>query len=356
MKLTGRGAMTLVATFLMAATLFAVSVPAEFPDNTDQQVADTTTVQLAENADADKGHSDFNLSETERALVGTWSRVSFLNETKLTFTANRSYHYEYSIESLQSRTGEIPKGEWRIENGTELVYLQRNPDGSVEETPSRSRVVSIHENELKLQPMSQNGDRNISTWTRVAKAEKQTQRPAAASSDKPDLNPIPLGKIVELTVNDDDPKVGNFLIDFETGRLFSIPKDLREGREGPPPVFEKWIIPNGIDAIGETKGSVKGLLGLDMVAIPIDGPSDKLPEVSEASLSSQFMDSVPGRPVPISGKGELPATFLFQTRENSRGVLQIVGFADEPRGVKLRYKLLVRERKFQLKGEEVPLR
>ncbi|HNT56144.1 MAG TPA: hypothetical protein PKG95_15610, partial [Anaerolineaceae bacterium] len=96
------------------------------------------------------------------------------------------------------------------------------------------------------------------------------------------------------------------------------------------------------------------LFGLDMVAIPIDGPVDHLPEIPANRLSSQFGDSVPGRPVPISGKGDLPATYLFQTREGSRGVLQIVGFTDEPRGVKIRYKLLVR--KYQVKGEEVPLK
>jgi beta-lactamase regulating signal transducer with metallopeptidase domain len=741
MTLTRRGAMTLAATFLVLAALFTASVPAE-PSNERLGRTAESTAMLTDDPDARKGRSDSELSEVERALVGTWSRVSFLSETKLIFTANRSYHYEYSLESRQSRTGEIPKGEWWIENGTELVYLRRNSDGSVEETPARSRVVSINEKELKLQPLSPNGDRNIYTWKRVAEAEKQPARSAAtqpksaqakisgrivladgspatskgwlysdtraklgsgsskiiategrytdsfsitvpvgtvwlkyfpdeyapvwsgpfeveegamvgdvtftlkkgftstvrligddgqpvaratlithpeiggetsgpvfklsaneqgqvalknlaetryafhvdapgheplrtgplkiepgkpitltmqrsepttgvvrnadgsvakdakllwqyesypavpgigartyqhfgqvaATTDEsgrftldqlarsaqhlfvvetaddarlvvPDLRagqrevqlqvpqrrdlrvrvvgslellqkrsgkpfltvrqdielpggvrygnviagdvfvtpteeggnanfqglipghvtvmagehqqtfdvaksdvtdvvvqlnapespataqkesasaptpataeskPVPLGKVVELTVNDDNPKVGDFMIDFETGRLFSVPTEFREGRTEPPALFEKWIVPNGIDAIGETKSSVRGLFGLDMVAIPIDGPADELPEISKNRLSSQFVDAVPGRPVPISGKGELPATYLFQTREGSRGVLQIVGFTDKPRGVKIRYKLLVRT--YQVKGEEVPLK
>jgi len=166
------------------------------------------------------------------------------------------------------------------------------------------------------------------------------ESPPTPTPETAESKTVPLGKVVELTVNDDNPKVGDFMIDFETGRLFSIPKEYREGRTEPPAVFEKWIVPNGIDAIGETKNSVRGLFGLDMVAIPIDGPADKLPEIPANRLSSQFGDSVPGRPVPISGKGELPATYLFQTREGSRGVLQIVGFAEEPRGVKIRYRLL----------------
>jgi hypothetical protein len=41
----------------------------------------------------------------------------------------------------------------------------------------------------------------------------------------------------------------------------------------------------------------------------------------------------------MSGKGELPATYLFKTREGGAGVLQIVGFTDKPWAVKIRYKL-----------------
>jgi hypothetical protein len=48
----------------------------------------------------------------------------------------------------------------------------------------------------------------------------------------------------------------------------------------------------------------------------------------------------PGSPVEMSGKGELPATYLFKTREGGMGVLQIVGFTNNPSGVKIRYKLV----------------
>lgn len=152
--------------------------------------------------------------------------------------------------------------------------------------------------------------------------------------------PVPLGKVVELTVNDDSKGLGDCCIDFETGQLFSIPKQYRTGQATPPPIFKEWIVPNGIDAIGETKKALKGLFGFYMVAIPIDGPAGQLPEITAANLSSQFVDTVPGLPVPISGKGELPATYLFQTLQGSRGVLQIIGFSEGGRGVRIRYKLL----------------
>ena len=43
--------------------------------------------------------------------------------------------------------------------------------------------------------------------------------------------------------------------------------------------------------------------------------------------------------------GKLPQTFAFETREGSQGVLQITGFTENPRGVKLRYKLVQPEKK-----------
>jgi hypothetical protein len=35
-----------------------------------------------------------------------------------------------------------------------------------------------------------------------------------------------------------------------------------------------------------------------------------------------------------------PAVWLFKTREGGTGILQITGFTENPRGVKLRYKLV----------------
>jgi serine/threonine protein kinase len=42
----------------------------------------------------------------------------------------------------------------------------------------------------------------------------------------------------------------------------------------------------------------------------------------------------------MSGMGNLPKVYLFKTREGSLGILQITGFIENPRGVKIRYKLV----------------
>ncbi len=42
----------------------------------------------------------------------------------------------------------------------------------------------------------------------------------------------------------------------------------------------------------------------------------------------------------ISEDGVLPKTFIFHTRAGNSGILQITGFTENPRGVKIRYKLV----------------
>ena len=37
---------------------------------------------------------------------------------------------------------------------------------------------------------------------------------------------------------------------------------------------------------------------------------------------------------------QLPATYIFKTREGGMGILQITSFTENPKGVKIRYKML----------------
>lgn len=148
------------------------------------------------------------------------------------------------------------------------------------------------------------------------------------------------GPTIERIVNDDDTASGDYLIDLDTGDLRTPPRaqDFANKQE-----HETWYITNSIDAMGETKSSVRGLLGLDMIAMPIDNALwDCRPEFVQNRLALGKQ----GTPATISGRGDLPTTFLIQTREGSQGVLQITSFIDppdktgDPRGVKIRYKLL----------------
>jgi len=332
MQVTARGCFV-VGSSILAAILMTWGLPT----NSTAEMSTNNTDAVSSVNESDPAASENTLTDQEESLLGHWQRSSFLVITTLSFTPDRKFRLEHNAPG-----GDTQSGEWRIDRDSDvslLRFYESGEDGSPfnERELWQSRLLVVNENELRLMHQSPASNKEVYSWTRVADDASVQEGEESATK------PIPLGKVIEITVNDDDPKVGDFFIDFETGRLFSIPKENREGRTSPPPLFAKWIVPNGIDAMGETKTAVKGLLGMDMVAIPIAGPADKLPEISEARLSSVFVDSVPGRPVHISGKGDLPATYLFQTREGTRGVLQIVGFSNEPRGVKLRYKLLAKK-------------
>ncbi len=74
-----------------------------------------------------------------------------------------------------------------------------------------------------------------------------------------------------------------------------------------------------------------------MVAAPV--PNEEWDSATPDRLDYYFTLAKPGTPVTMSGRGDLPATFAFKTREGAVGLLQITGFAENPPGVRVRYKL-----------------
>lgn len=124
-------------------------------------------------------------------------------------------------------------------------------------------------------------------------------------------------------------------IDFDSGKLFDVffgPED-----EPSPEQAQQWWKQHGIDAMGDTRPYVAGLVGFDLVAVPV--PSSEW-DTTPARFDSYLSTAKPGTPVTMSAKGDLPATFMIQTREGSRGLLQILGLTEDKRGVRIRYKLM----------------
>ena len=79
------------------------------------------------------------------------------------------------------------------------------------------------------------------------------------------------------------------------------------------------------------------------LSAPLGAPAIRASPPREAGPSTgPTLAGEPGTPAVMSGKGELPATFLFQTREGGMGMLQIVGgqWGRKPRQVNIRYKIL----------------
>ncbi len=126
---------------------------------------------------------------------------------------------------------------------------------------------------------------------------------------------------------------GKSAIDLDTGKLYTGPQVVKAFKE-----LDDWMKATGVDALGMLGQGAGGLGGFDMVAMAVE--KDRW-DISVAELKATLAMSKPGTPQMI-GKGALPATYLFKTREGGIGVLQIVGFVEKPSAVKIRYKLVRR--------------
>ena len=140
------------------------------------------------------------------------------------------------------------------------------------------------------------------------------------------------GDVIEMTVNDDNAKT-NMFADLDAGKLVTTPATLDNTDEN---AVLTWIKENGIDVMGETAGSVHGLVGFNIYAIHVDNyfwDVDKF-QITDRLLAS--MDEI----ILLSVDNVLPVTYLINTSEHTMGVLQILGYAENPKGIKIRYKLL----------------
>ncbi len=162
------------------------------------------------------------------------------------------------------------------------------------------------------------------------------------------------GPVIERTVNHGHENPVDSMIDLDTGKLFSVPNDLwpkpGEDTKSKKEAGEAWIRANGIDAVGcaslpaagpqsATVAKI-GLGGQDMLTVTTDKADwDKITPTDIESRLAQAKLEHRGRSDMMAG-GELPATFLFQTREGGMGILQIVAFTEKPKAVKIRYKLV----------------
>ncbi len=143
------------------------------------------------------------------------------------------------------------------------------------------------------------------------------------------------GPVIERVV-DDASTATNYLIDLDTGRLFTPPADLKPG-DGTGDA-KVWYVRNGIDAMGNTKPGIEGLVGVDVFVLPVS--NDRWNSITHADWEALRSANTEWRVEAMPGAGSLPATFLFKTREGGIGILQILGLNFNPLGVRIRYKLL----------------
>jgi len=179
-------------------------------------------------------------------------------------------------------------------------------------------------------------------WGTLAVYYQQHKKPSPASQTKTFAQSTnqaaAFGPVVERTVGNIATHETPELINLDTGELFYQSKVLGETAQLDAAQIAKKFRECGVDATGTLDPNTRGLAGWEMVALPV--AASAWDHLKPMELCEALKDCQPGSPVVMQGTGALPATYLFRTREGGRGILQIIGFTDNPGGVKIRYKLV----------------
>jgi hypothetical protein len=125
------------------------------------------------------------------------------------------------------------------------------------------------------------------------------------------------------------------MIDFGSGSLLAGPAAMWAAETS---AQIAWMQTNGVDALAVIPG-VNGLVGLDMKAVSV--PVQAWDDLSAVSVSEQLAQIKSKDTTLLGLSNSLRSTWLFQTRKGRAGILQITGFTENPRGVKIRYKLIL---------------
>jgi serine/threonine protein kinase len=167
------------------------------------------------------------------------------------------------------------------------------------------------------------------------------------------------GPVIERVVGNVTESLADCLIDLDTGKLFPYPVNLailgKTDQKAAFELLEPWTKEHGIDAYGSVwKSEEEGTLNCCLMSF-MGLYADKVENGAWDSMSEEKMSQTLDREVLkdqfvahmlATGKGNSPTqpvTYIFQTREGGKGILQIVGLSgppDGPAGVKIRYKLL----------------
>jgi serine/threonine protein kinase len=114
-----------------------------------------------------------------------------------------------------------------------------------------------------------------------------------------------------------------------------------ESREWETRAGHDWITNTGFDMVAAVSShQIPVLTGFDIVNVPL--PVNSWDSVTPADVvqSWALQQTEPKQTCTISGSPGKPDTFLFQTREGGKGILQIMGVTEDGRSVKIRYKLV----------------
>jgi hypothetical protein len=123
------------------------------------------------------------------------------------------------------------------------------------------------------------------------------------------------------------------LLDLDTGRRATNASFGDNDRE-----THAWVREHKLDLLGVIEKGEFGVLCMDMVVPP--APNNSFDQLTPQQVLTNWC-LAQGEPNKITALvQEKTDTFFFRTREGGQGVLQVIGEVEEPRGVKIRYKLV----------------
>ena len=159
-------------------------------------------------------------------------------------------------------------------------------------------------------------------------------RPVEAASKVMETNPT-FGPVVERVVAMDQNGVGDALLELETGKLISAPTN------GDAASGLSQLLKDGVNVAFDAAKQETTLLGSGGTVLVNTALADW--DAMPAAKVEQRMrneHSRAGLTLNGAGHGLPPMTLLFKTANEHVGLLQITGFTENPRGVKIRYKLV----------------
>lgn len=101
-----------------------------------------------------------------------------------------------------------------------------------------------------------------------------------------------------------------------------------------------WIRRSGADVAAAAEDQMPIAICYDMVAVPAETNTWETTTPTEVKFHWALMTAESEKETPVGKIVGTPDTCYFRTRDEAWGILQVLGFADHPRGVKIRYKLV----------------
>ena len=153
--------------------------------------------------------------------------------------------------------------------------------------------------------------------------------------EQPTTTATSFGPVIERVVDG--------AIDFDSGKVVAEPEKFSDSNDIAENVLKaiEWLERQGMDAITEPSQSLKGV-GIKAKAMNKDAWDHLMPEEIIATLQSTkretWQDLDPNRKTDEDLK--TPMTWIFETREGGKGILQVLDCAGK--GVKVRYKLVLK--------------